>query len=275
MVAWAGRAGVGEIGELEEFTSALLMRPATAASAPSMVLLIDHANVPLRSESMGSVIAGWLDAVQDRLPEQGVSTILGRTYGGWWVETTASEARYKATEFYEANFPSVVRHRGRYYRLRFEFADYLLLVQPRLRITHTVVVRAAAQDVSLRPSAVDCGAAGCELSSVRKWVRKRRACTRAGCLERFSEKFERREQKQVDTHIAADALRCAFPGHGVKHLAIASDDADMVPILGAVAASLTLDSVAWLRFDRKHSYLDSPLAELGVRIATIAPDGGN
>jgi hypothetical protein len=232
---------------------------------------VDHDNVQFDRVNVGSVVGQWLSAIADELPSAPILNVYARAYGGWWNGDTASDSRYRAAEFYQAVFPSVLRVAGRFVRLRFAFADYLIADQAGVRITHTVVSRASAQSVGIRSSYLPCPEIGCQLSAIRTWVRRRRACPKSGCPRRFEECFERREQKQVDTHLATDFLTIASGRFEARHVAVVSDDADLLPaVLNGAATMHSVATVTLLRFTARTTYLDEALVHLGVKIVTCS-----
>ncbi len=165
---------------------------------------------------------------------------------------------------------------GRYCRIQFEFADKLL-VPPALTkaamplaITHTVAVRASAETVVARSGVPLCPESDCQLRSVRKWIKRKRACTRDACPLEFKDQFERHQQKQVDVHLATDILTWAYTWDRACHLAVASDDVDLLPALGAAAlVRKGQPGVTLLRFLMSSTYLDGTLVDLGLRLVRV------
>lgn len=240
-------------------------------SSPLLSLLLDHDNIALEDVDVRKLIHSWLDRIAERLPPSGVLTILARAYGGWFLGDHASDARFKAMDFYQNAFPSVMMHKGRFIRLSFEFADFLLGVPDPVRITHTVVSRASPQYVTVQSAAPACAEQDCELKAVRTWIRRRRACAKPGCPHGFESFFERREQKQVDVHIAVDLLSLVNGSEGAdRHIALATDDADLLPSVIAAAASRNgKTSLTLVRALKHRSYIDSALESQGVEILFV------
>jgi len=240
------------------------------------LLLIDHENIPFTNVSLRQILECWVGGLPEEKISPGILSVLLRAYGGWYRESYTSEARFRASEYYQEECPSLVKVGGRYCRIQFEFADTLLAPPASSRaampltITNTVAVRASAEKVVARPGAPPCPQAGCELSTVKKWIRRRRACTKDVCPLDFSDQFERHQQKQVDVHIATDMLTWAYTWDKACHLAVASDDIDLLPALGAAAVSRKGQSrVTLLRFLLSSSYLDGVLMDMGLHLVKL------
>ena len=235
--------------------------------APPFLLLIDHDNAP--ELGVRRLLREWLPAVSQVLPA-GNFDVRVRAYGGWYAGTTPTDARYRAAEFYQQECPALLQLAGRIVRVGFQFAD-ALLIEPSsapLRISHTVASRPAADWVSRRQGGAKCEEADCQVADVRRWISRRRACLRPACPYRFSDCFERLQQKQVDIHLATDLILSALsPQRDGTHVAVASDDWDLLPaFLAASAPPSRLLSLSSLRFREDVTYLDSELERLGVNI---------
>jgi len=206
-------------------------------------------------------------------------TVEVRAYGGWYVGNSAPRERYEAAEFYGAQIPAAFVHHGRLVRVRFEFADSLALdgrrpyhEGPAADITHTVATRSRFTRVRLKDANAlpPCASPNCELANTRKWIRKARACPANACPLAFSDCFEREEQKQVDVHMSVDLLTYAATP---IHVAVASDDADILPALAAASLSKhPLTTLTALRFQVQTTYLDGFLKHHAVVIRTITRD---
>jgi uncharacterized LabA/DUF88 family protein len=86
----------------------------------------------------------------------------------------------------------------------------------------------------------------------------------------FKDQFERQQQKQVDVHLATDILTWAYNWESSCHLAIASDDVDLVPAIGAaLLARQKQPRITLLRFRTSSSYLDGELLDLGARLMKV------
>jgi hypothetical protein len=244
--------------------------------APSrLTLLVDHDNVPFSRITIRHIIESWIDDLSGILsPRQNIVAVV-RAYGGWYDGVTASESRYRAAEFYQTDCPAAFLYAGRICRITFEFADRLLPCKTdsadhRVRITHTVASRSAAQMFGRRMDALACEEVDCELQAVRRWLTKRRACTRAACPQAFADQFHRKEQKQVDVHLAVDVITRAETMVDGEHLALASDDWDMLPALAATTGRLAPRvTVTAIRCSTTSTYLDHDLRQRGIRILAI------
>lgn len=236
--------------------------------------LIDHDNVASYLPQLSAFLRTWGSAVANefRLPTIGDITV--RAYGGWWREEMASDARFSAAQTYTANCPALIKTDGHYWRVRFEFADRLLL-PPNSRssvpaIQHTVVSRPAPPLSIAKNLGGTCGEAGCELLRCRKWIFSRRACTRNACPQSFGQAWIRTEQKQVDTHLAVDLLQLCCFWHESVHVSLLSSDVDFLPAL--VASSIgnrSAESLTHVRTEVRPTYLDNFLTGAGVRIAYL------
>lgn len=256
--------------------------PAPAATAPvstPLVLLLDHANIPFGRVGPKDLVRAWLDCLisDSRIPRCGLLSIAMRAYGGWYLGDSVSNERFQAAEMYQRECPLLFEHAGLYCRIRFEFADALLaggqgaVGLPRTRITHTVGTRSKPPRIWPVTDPPPCTEPDCELAAVRRWLRRKRGCTRRGCERDFAACFRRLEQKQVDVHLAIDILTAVLRGPGPIHLGVASDDMDLLPaILSAAALRDRATSLTALRFDTTQTYLDAHLADADVRVVRMA-----
>jgi hypothetical protein len=241
------------------------------------LILLDHDNIPFESVSLRQILETWFGRIPQGLLPAGTVSIKVRSYGGWYRQSQTSEGRFKASEFYQDECPSMMKARNRYWRLHFEFADKLLMpagaepIQVPPSITHTVAVRASAENVVARIGAAPCPETDCQLRSVKKWIKLRRACTRTACPYEFKDQFERLQQRQVDTHLATDLMTWAYTWDRACRLAVASDDIDLLPALGAAAlVRQNSQSLTQVRFFTQSTYLDATLASLGVSLVNAS-----
>lgn len=244
--------------------------PIEAESSPRLALFVDHENVALESVSLDDIMRTWISAIEPALGCHRSVSMLVRAYGGWYCGETATDARFRAFEYYQNHCPSIFERANRYYRVSFEFADGLLNAEASQRITHTVAARESPQYFS-RQQEFACSEDNCQLSFVKTWMRKRRACPRAACPHPFSSCFFRLEQKQVDVHLATDILLYALAPWRNSHLAVATDDVDIIPAIAAASGlpSRISGSLAWCRWGARASYLDAVLLRRGVKILPV------
>lgn len=243
-----------------------------------MIILLDHDNIPFDRVDLLSILRAWLSQLRSSgdLASDGVQSLRVRAYGGWFSDANSSRARYEAADFYQTTCPSVFNHDGRFVRVSFEFADYLIehhVERPTdlapVRITHSVAERKSLP--WMRPvSTLECLEPECELSTVRRWLRKKRGCAKNDCRQSFSDCFYRLEQKQVDVHLALDLQAYATGSWPYMRVALASDDWDLLPALSLAAGSLPPSrTLTVLRFTRAGTYLDPVLLSRGVRIVEL------
>lgn len=237
---------------------------------PQAVCLIDHDNVPISRLSVTDLLTQWLASLPPEDEDLPVQDLLVRAYGGWWYESNVSNSRYQAAATYAAHCPAMLRVRGRYWRILFEFADTLLAPSATPlgpRIDNTFVLRPAPQLFLPRQPELACLEQDCEALRLRKWVRQRRGCTRKACPKSFGDLWFKPEQKQVDIHLALDLLTLNGPMSAVRHLSVASDDIDFAPALWLASAALpeyrTLTSI---RFSTSPPYFDAHLQDTKVTI---------
>lgn len=259
--------------------------PARAAATPvrtPLILLVDHANIPFYRASVPDLIRAWLASLlaTARIPDSGLLSMSIRAYGGWYLGESVSDERFQAAEMYQRECPLLLEHAGLYCRIRFEFADSLLgagaaPARPSTaRITHTVGVRTKPPRIWPLSDPSPCTEEDCELPGLRRWLRRRRGCTRLACERDFADCFRRLEQRQVDVHLATDLLTVIMRRPGPVHLAVASDDTDLLPaILSAGSSRESVSSVTTLRFDTGQTYLDAQLAAADVEVVRIARAG--
>jgi hypothetical protein len=249
--------------------------PGSGPSPTEFYVLLDHDNIPYSKLNPRALLEHWLS----RLPEgvvPGALSLHVRAYGGWYSGNVASVARTRATEFYQDELPTVFEYGGKYCRVIFEFADSIVgigLANARSRvpsITHTVATRTADRSVRPKIGAPVCAETGCGLKDVRTWIRKQKACLRPACPNQFKDQFERREQRQVDVHMAIDLAVLALALNEPSQVAVATDDSDLLPALSTAAlrrqrgVGLTL-----LRFATSQAYLDDFLVREGVLISQV------
>ena len=86
--------------------------------------------------------------------------------------------------------------------------------------------------------------------------------------------YQRKEQKQVDVHMATDLLSTTCAGTPpLSHIGLASDDWDLLPavLAAAQASSGGATTISLLRFGDFTTYLDNDLRALGVQIVEYSP----
>lgn len=245
------------------------------------VLLIDHYNLPFPTITPRTILEAWIKRVFITTTPN-IFQIRVRAYGGWFVGNTASGGRFKASEFYQANCPPLFKIDETYCRVVFEFADNLIpmlnsrVVYP--GIENTLVERKSPEKIKLRLDVPVCTEPGCEIQNVRRWLRKRRACSRNSCPHAFGDHFYREEQKQVDIHLAMDLIQFTNNGSSMRHVALATDDNDFLPALIMVAVNHpTAASITHVRFENSNTYIDDFLKKTGVEWITVSSplQGGN
>jgi hypothetical protein len=252
-----------------------------------MTLLVDHDNIPFDRVTVRAILERWIRAAHlaSAVGESGVVDLRVRAYGGWFEGSTSSAARFAAMDFYQGpdGCPSILKHGGLFCRVAFEFAEQLVAFGPNvrvagadagLRITHTVATRASPHRIVASADAATCQQPDCQLQMVRRWLRKKRACTLRGCPHSFSDFFSRKEQKQVDVHLAVDLVGFVSSTAEPQLIGVVSDDADLLPaILFAAQHKPTGCWLFALRFSSASSYMDSVLRDRGVRILDLSTDG--
>jgi len=232
-------------------------------------LLLDHDNIDFSRISVRQLLNSWINADPIlQVPGPPLQLRL-RAYGGWFAENVSSDSRHRAAEMYTDNSPSLFKHGDNYYSVSFEFADELGAFGAKsVRITNTVVRRGSNRPVSTIRNPPACDEFDCDIKATKRWLRHNRACSRAACPTPFSDHFERVEQKQVDVHLAVDLL--SYLATTSSQVGIVTDDADVLPALGAAAANATaLGRLTVLRFNSRGTYLDPYLRQNGVRIAQL------
>ena len=236
--------------------------------------LIDHDNVATYLPQLSAFLHTWVSSVASEFHLPTVGDITVRAYGGWWREEMASEARFSAAKAYSVHCPALIKTEGHYWRVRFEFADRLLLPKgsrPGIpTIQHTVVSRPAPPLSIAKALGGTCGEAGCELTRCRRWIFSRRGCTRNACPQTFGQVWVRTEQKQVDTHLAVDLLQLCSLWHESVHVSLLSSDVDFLPALAASSAvNRSAVSLTHVRTEVRATYLDDFLTRFGVRIVHL------
>ena len=131
-----------------------------AGFCKDFVLLIDHYNLPFPTVTPRTILEAWIKRVFITTTPN-MFQIQVRAYGGWFVGNTASDGRFKASEFYQANCcPSLFKIDETYCRVIFEFADNLIpmsnsrVVYP--GIENTLVARKSPEQMKFRPNVPVC-----------------------------------------------------------------------------------------------------------------------
>lgn len=228
-------------------------------------LLLDHDNADYASFPLADVLRGWLGTMGSGPT---VGEVVVRAYGGWWRAGIATTSRHEAASYYSTACPAILQIGASYWRTRFEFADRLAVDSSSPRIEETFVLRPASPLVKADASG-GCAEAGCESSRLRKWLFRRRGCTKQACPRRFGDLWQRAEQKQVDTHLVVDFMSLLEQG-GASRIAVASDDSDFLPAFAWAAASGRGELVTHIRFKSIRSYLDAWQQKNGIRILRLA-----
>lgn len=235
-----------------------------------ILALVDHDNIPWHIVSASRLVTQLARALVEL--ESGVQIdVHFRSYGGWDEDGAASPSRTAALALYQQDLPSILIENGAVVRVNLEFADGLLeprgIVFPRIRVARTYVTRSSAQTATRVNSApAQCESPLCELRRVRKWIGRKRACTAKNCSLQFSEAWARREQKQVDTHIASDLLFARTSTHDYDALVVVSDDVDFLPCLATATRLKGRQIVGCMRFLVPVTYMDADLRSQNVVI---------
>lgn len=238
----------------------------------SVVALLDHDNSPHGAKSLKEILVTWLEDIPTAALRATVQDADVRAYGGWWQEDSSSSARGEAVAFYTEECPALITAGERYWRIKFAFADYLLHdlnVRHAPRVEHTFVLRPAPSLFSPLTGATACAEQGCEIRKIRKWMLKRRGCTRTACPNAFGQLWYKPEQKQVDTHLVLDLLYLCTRGSEATDVLVVSDDADFGPALLVAASAGTGARITVARFSSKKNYLDQYLVEAGIKILVL------
>lgn len=213
-----------------------MARGAEPKMIPTLHLLLDHDNIDFDRFPIRHILTEWITSLSAHLVDSRILTVRVRSYGGWFHGATVSESRYSAAQFYQTQMPSAFTVGNHLCRLSFDFADHLYLGEGdanRVKVTHTVVERSKPDFLTFRKPRHECVHPECTVSQVRKWLRRARACFHPDCPLSFADVFVRLEQKQVDVHLALDLVFIGEVLGDGDHLAVVSDDIDLLPALVA------------------------------------------
>lgn len=244
-------------------------------SSLPLQLLIDHHNVPYDKITLRSLIETWIFEVYDELSTGSHASIRVRSYGGWYQGASTTNDRFSAAEMYQTICPSTFRHRNTFFSISFEFADEVInpvlpfSKQGAIPIRHTLVSRTSPQRYIKAAQRSACEIPECKLKEVYRWMKKKRACMKPACPISFSDAFKRLEQKQVDIHLAIDTLCLSNAQQGNVHLAVVSDDIDLLPAYAASVANQRSATFCVIRCQANKTYLDDFLTSNGVRILNV------
>lgn len=242
-----------------------------------LILLIDHANVRPDHTFFQHVLRDWLDGLGEDAPPSGLLSVRVRAYGGWYRGSSTSDERFGAARVYQQACPSLMKHRQWLLQMSFAFAEEVIAegdlkgASHYLRISNTVVERASPQTFRMRGDSPECSEPDCRLREVTRWLKKRRACAKPGCPHSFAAFFVRREQKQVDVHLAVDLIACTLDDEQCGHVAVATDDLDIVPaLLHAATRNSRRTSLSLLKGDGASDALpEEALVALGVKVIHV------
>ena len=90
----------------------------------------------------------------------------------------------------------------------------------------------------------------------------------------FKDQFERHQQKQVDVHLATDILTWAYTWDRACHLAVVSDDIDLLPALGAAAFVPAASAVASALAPAEYRGRALGTVVAGMTVAQVAESEG-
>ncbi len=235
-----------------------------------LVGLVDHKNLLDNGHTLKQLVHTVTASIQSL---QAPVYFTLRAYGGWYSGNSITDERYEAITYYQDYCPTVLKTEAGLVRLSLQFADELAVSQERkakVPITHTVNVRGSSE-IKITKSLTDkCHASGCELTEVRKWVRKKTACGASHCGHQFSDFFQRQEQKQVDVHLALDLVWLAARESSDTAIVVVSDDIDILPAI--IQASLQNPKRLLLHVrsaTRRPTYQDALLSDLGIQQAIM------
>lgn len=237
------------------------------------LILIDYNNLANAPAKLTDAFTAWLSNSPLAASAGAVVDISVRAYGGWYNETQPTDERSEAIAYFQKELPSLFVAGHRYFRTHLEFADSLVEIPQshaghttKPRFTHTVALRPAELTTTVKPGAAACTIPNCRLVETRRWVRRRKACLEPGCALTYSTCFERREQKQVDVHLAADLL---IGSRITNELALISADMDFVPAVVGAALFNPSTRTTWIRPKGTGCYLDPYCASLGVHLHNL------
>ncbi|MBX3712204.1 MAG: hypothetical protein KF800_09615 [Lysobacter sp.] len=235
------------------------------------LLLVDHVNSDLRNENaLKYVLGSWIESFKKIKGDSGTVELLVRAYGGWWFDGVASLERDQAFEYYQSACPSLIATHGVIARVRFEFADYLLVdTSKRAKISHSVGIRTKPERLRAKMVSGSCRIQGCASESILSWARNKKACPHNQCDKAFADRFERLEQKQVDVHLSMD-LYCAAKSNLIREIAVLSADMDVMPaVLAAGICSDESVHVSLIRNARSNVSMDPHMDRVGVSLLEL------
>lgn len=233
-----------------------------------MTLLVDHNNLfsDFRDghlKDINKVIENWIVGIVDIKSLNRDNTLNLRIYGGWDEDGHETQERIEAALFYSTNLNYYFWIDDKYFRIKLAFANTLLMV-PTVKIRDTFKRRSYG-NIKIRPSRLRiCSCQGCEAKNMIKWVRSGKACLKPGCSNSFSDFFETAEQKQVDTHITADAIYQILLEHE-QYIGLISSDLDFSPI-AIIAANQKYTQFAIIRRRGRPFYWENTTGHSNVAI---------
>lgn len=239
----------------------------------NVMILIDHDNVKEAYSDPKAVVTTALNNLSNTAD---IIQCTLRAYGGWFEGTTPTESRHQALLSYQEFCPALIRTNRGFARIAFEFADELAMTRLRtskIEVRYTVALRQKVDPIVASASHQNCAEPSCELRKIRKWARGKSACPLTACPHTFVTFFKRRQQKQVDVHLAVDFMWFASTCDADTALILASDDYDLYPAL--LHASIQNPGKTLIRLHSQPSpptYSTEMLARLGL-VDVLLPEG--
>jgi hypothetical protein len=218
------------------------------------------------------LLASWLSQVPKPISPGHVIDIFARSYGGWYEGFSFSNERAAAASYYQTRFPSFFSVGNQYYRAHLIYADSLTDAVTPLGgsghcFTHTAALRSAEISSSLKAASAPCSEAGCRLSEVRRWISRKKACLVQGCPFSYSDQFERKEQKQVDVHLALDFVTLCTASSAP--VGLVSADNDFIPALVSITMRAHFPHITWIRPGSQGAYIDGFLQAHSINIINL------
>jgi uncharacterized LabA/DUF88 family protein len=231
-------------------------------------ILIDCDNFKTKSTSqeVKEFLNSWISDTHGEISEDLELTV--RLYGGWYSDSATTDDRGRAVEYYTYNYPTLLKIKKLIVRIKIEFSDYVVgrLHDSNYQINDTLKSRLNKDRLKIDTD--KCESSSCEIKLVKRWMNNKKACFSTACKTPFPSAVKRIDQKQVDTHIACDALMLLIKGD-CHHLAIASSDIDFAPIFLTAISNLHVE-ISSIRSSNNTWYVDNILRDNNILIFTDA-----
>lgn len=198
-----------------------------------MDVLVDYNNILQHERKRGIVYV--VDKIVSTL---GLNRLAGdrrlaiRLYGGWYEKQIPTRAAQQISADILASYPTTMilkeSHATARILIHVELA-YSIRIDPARHLWHTYRPKGLPHGLECRlPSSAGCSSPGCPLRGMYEFFRNNK-CPQSTCSIKPRDLIHRKEQKLVDTMLAADVFYNIHTG--ADRLVVVSSDDDVWPLI--------------------------------------------